>query len=67
MDNTKAVMADTKLELTKSLNKRHSFNVTNGASKFNDANFRFLSIFSDWNLGYIFNPVLNGICDMWHH
>lgn len=65
MNTAKAVMAYTKLELSESFNKRHALNVTNSSSQLNDADFWLISILSYRYFGNIFNPVLNGISNVW--
>ena len=67
MNTAETLMTDAKLKLAKSLNKWHSFNVSNCSSKFYDADFRLFVIISDGYFSYIFNPVLNGICYMWNN
>lgn len=62
MNTAKAFMTNSKLELSESLNKRHSFNISNSSSKFNDTHFWFLSIISNRDFGNTFYPILNCIC-----
>lgn len=61
MDTTETVRADPELKLSESFNKRHSFNVSNCSTQFDDTNFWLFSIFCDRDLGHFLNPFLNGI------
>lgn len=61
MDQCKVVVADTELELAHCLHKRCRFDITDGASEFNNADIGLFASVIHRDGGNALDPVLNGI------
>ena len=55
------------LKLSKCLNERHAFNISNGSTQFYDADFRSSGLRRNRNLRDPLHPVLYGVCDVGDH
>lgn len=65
MDGHKVLAARLVTELRKRLDERHALDITDSASKLDDADIGLLTGSVNRNQGDALDPVLDGICDMW--